>query len=72
MANYKVTDTELTALADAIREKGGTSAALEWPSGFISAVNALPSGGGEGKHFVTTTGTATPTGTANAELLEVE
>ena len=46
MANYKVTDTELTSVANAIRTKGGTQAQLEWPAGFVSAVEALPSGGG--------------------------
>jgi len=44
---YYVTGTELTAVADAIRTKGDTSAALEWPSGFISAIDAV-SGGGSG------------------------
>lgn len=44
MANYKVTDTELTGVANAIRTKGGTSAQLEWPSGFSSAIAAIPTG----------------------------
>lgn len=48
MANYKVTDTELTGVADAIRTKGGTSAELEWPAGFVSAIEAIPTGGGGG------------------------
>ena len=42
MADYILTDTELTSVANAIRSKGGTSAALEWPSGFISAIQAIP------------------------------
>lgn len=46
MADYKVTDTELTSIANAIRTKGGTQAQLEWPSGFISAIQAIPTGGG--------------------------
>lgn len=46
MANYIATDTELTTVADAIRTKGGTSAALEWPSGFAQAIADIPSGGG--------------------------
>ena len=29
MADYKVTDTELTSIANAIRTKGGTQASLE-------------------------------------------
>ena len=46
MADYKVTDTELTSIANAIRAKGGTQAQLEFPTGFVSAVNAIPTGGG--------------------------
>ena len=46
MADYLTTDTELTTVADAIRTKGGTSAALEWPSGFAQAIADIPSGGG--------------------------
>lgn len=46
MADYLTTDTELTSVADAIRTKGGTSAALEWPDGFAQAIEDIPSGGG--------------------------
>lgn len=46
MSEYIVTDTELTAVANAIRTKGGTSADLEWNADFISAIEAI-SGGGE-------------------------
>lgn len=48
MANYLVTDTELTDVADVIREKGGTSAALEWPDGFVDAIGDISGGGGTG------------------------
>ena len=44
MSDYKVTDTELTAVADAIRSKGGTEAQLEWSSGFVSAIGAISTG----------------------------
>lgn len=44
MADYLVTDTELVSIADAIRTKGGTSAALTFPDGFVSAVQNIPSG----------------------------
>lgn len=47
MSNYKVTDTELISVANAIRTKGGTSAQLEWPSEFVSAIGNI-SGGGSG------------------------
>lgn len=40
-------DTDLTAVADAIRAKGGTSGQLTFPAGFVSAVQAIPTGGGE-------------------------
>lgn len=48
MADYLTTDTDLTSVADAIRAKGGTSAALEWPSGYVQAIADIPSGGGGG------------------------
>lgn len=43
---YTTTSTELITVADAIRAKGGTSAALEWPSGFAQAISDISSGGG--------------------------
>ena len=45
---YVVTDEELTAVANAIRTKGGTSADLEWYSDFVSAIGAITGGGGSG------------------------
>ena len=47
MSNYLVTDTDLTSVADAIREKGGTSAALEFPDGFVDAIDDIETGGGD-------------------------
>lgn len=44
MSDYITNDTELTSIADAIRTKGGTSASLVYPSGFISAIEAIPTG----------------------------
>ena len=46
MAKYITTDTELTAVADAIRAKSGGSSALTYPSGFVSEIEAIPTGGG--------------------------
>lgn len=51
MANYKVVDAEqldadLKTVADAIREKGGTTESLEFPLGMKSAVENIKSGGG--------------------------
>lgn len=45
MADYLTTDTELISVANAIRTKGGTSAPLVYPAGFISAIQNIPSGG---------------------------
>lgn len=41
-------DANLTAVADAIRAKGGTSAALAFPDGFVDAVGAIEAGSGGG------------------------
>ena len=39
--SYKVNEPDLTAVADAIRSKGGTTDPLTFPNGFIDAINAL-------------------------------
>lgn len=52
-------NTDLTSVANAIRTKGGTSAQLAFPSGFVSAVQAIPTGGGG--ETKSATGTFTPT-----------
>lgn len=44
MADYLVTDTELTSIADAIRTKGDTSADLSFPIEFISAIQSIQTG----------------------------
>lgn len=47
MANeYAVNQADLRAVADAIREKGGTSGALMFPGGFADAIAAIQSGSG--------------------------
>lgn len=38
-------NSDLTSVANAIRAKGGTSASLAFPSGFVAAIGAIPSGG---------------------------
>lgn len=45
MANYVVSDSGLSAVADAIRVKGGTSVPMSFPAGFVSAVEAISTGG---------------------------
>ena len=47
MSNYIVSDTSMTSVADKIREKGGTSAPLTYPQGFIDAIDAISGGGDE-------------------------
>ena len=42
-------DADLTSVANAIRTKGGTSASLAFPAEFISAIEAIPTGGGGGE-----------------------
>lgn len=39
-------DADLTSVANAIRTKGGTSAALAFPAGFVDAIDAIETGGG--------------------------
>lgn len=39
-------DADLTSVANAIRAKGGTSGQLAFPAGFVSAVEAIPTGAG--------------------------
>ena len=46
MANYLATDTDLTAVANAIRAKSGGSGSLAFPAGFVSAIGDIPTGGG--------------------------
>lgn len=58
MANYVVSDTNLTAVANAIRQKGGTSASLEFPDDFVSAIGDIETGGGGGGGQWTTNGIA--------------
>ena len=45
MAEYLVQGESITAVADAIREKGGTTAPLSFPEGMAKAVMGIPSGG---------------------------
>ena len=49
MATYKTVnadqlDADMTALANTIRTKGGTSGKLAWPAGYQSAVLAIETG----------------------------
>ena len=44
MAEYLTNTTDLTKVASAIREKGGTSASLVYPDGFVTAIQAIQTG----------------------------
>lgn len=44
MAKYLTQDSSLTSIANAIRSKSGTSEALNYPDGFISAINNIDGG----------------------------
>ena len=48
MAEYLTNTADLTAVADAIRAKGGISDPLVYPDGFVSAIQAIETGGGSG------------------------
>lgn len=44
MAYKKVDETSIKSIANAIRAKGGTSAAIEFPDGFVSAISNIKEG----------------------------
>ena len=46
MAELLTNTTDLTKVASAIREKGGTSDSLVYPDGFVTAIQAIQTGGG--------------------------
>ena len=50
MAEYLTNTTDLTKVASAIREKGGTSDPLVYPDGFVTAIQAIETGGGGGSN----------------------
>lgn len=68
MAEYLTTDTDLKAVADAIRTKGGTTGQLTYPDGFVSAVQAISVGGitPSGSISITANGTYDVTSKASA------
>lgn len=66
MSNYLVDGADLTSIANAIRTKGETSASLEFPTDFISAIAAIPTS--SGVTVKTATGTFAGTGTSTATI----
>ena len=58
MAEYLTNTTDLTAVANAIRMKGGTSAPLVYPDGFVTAIQSIDTTGGLKPATVTITSSA--------------
>lgn len=75
MAEYLTNTADLTAVADAIRAKGGTSAQLVYPAGFVSAIQTIQTGvtpqlivtTSAGAAVAATKGSKTVSGTAGAD-----
>ena len=61
-------DANLTAVANAIRTKGGTTEPLVFPDGFVSAVEGIQAGGGNSL----LSGSFTPVELVNSITLEFE
>ena len=68
MAEYLINATDLTKVASAIREKGGTSASLVYPGGFVSAIQATQTGAPL-QIIVTTSAGATVTATKDSKTV---
>ena len=68
MAEYLINATDLTKVASAIREKGGTSASLVYPTGFVSAIQAIQTGTPL-QIIVTTSAGATVTATKDSKTV---
>ena len=68
MAEYLTNTTDLTKVAAAIREKGGTSASLVYPDGFVTAIQAIQTGT-ELQIIVSVTSGATVTATKGSKVL---
>ena len=68
MAEYLTNTADLTAVADAIRAKGGTSAQLVYPAGFVSAIQTIQTGVTP-QLIVTTSAGATVTATKGSKTV---
>ena len=68
MAEYLTNTTDLTKVAAAIREKGGTSGLLVCPDGFVTAIQAIKTGT-ELKIVVSVTSGATVTATKGSKVV---
>ena len=68
MAEFLTNTTDLTAVANAIREKGGTSEQLACPDGFVAAIQAIQTGASL-QIAVTTNAGATVTATKGSKTV---
>ena len=68
MAEYLTNTTDLTKVASAIREKGGTSDSLVYPDGFVTAIQAIQTGT-ELQIIVSVTSGATVTATKGSKVV---
>ena len=68
MAEYLTNTTDLTKVASAIREKGGTSDLLVYPDGFVTAIQAIQTGT-ELQIIVSVTSGATVTATKGSKVV---
>ena len=68
MAEYLINATDLTKVASAIKEKGGTSAPLVYPADFVSAIQAIQTGAPL-QIIVTTSAGATVTATKDSKTV---
>ena len=68
MAEYLTNTTDLTKVASAIREKGGTSDSLVYPDGFVTAIQAIQTGT-ELKIIVSVTSGATVTAAKGSKVV---
>ena len=68
MAEYLTNTTDLTKVATAIREKGGTSDLLVYPDGFVTAIQAIQTGT-ELQIIVSVTSGATVTATKGSKVV---
>lgn len=70
MAEYLTNTTDLTAVANAIRAKGGTTAPLVYPDGFVTAIQSIDTTGGLKPATVTITSSASgDTGNVNGMFM---
>ena len=68
MAELLTNTTDLTKVASAIREKGGTSNSLVYPDGFVTAIQAIQTGT-ELQIIVSVTSSATVTATKGSKVV---